>query len=225
MDDLTLYIGNKNYSSWSLRAWLGLTVAGIPFTEKLVLLCGPDWKEAIAKVSPTRTVPVLAVDRPGGPLVIPETVAILEYAAELKPEMWPANPDARAVARAVSAEMHAGFSALRTHMPMNIRKALPGRGMGPGVADNIARICALWRDCRARFGHSSDNGGGPFLFGAFSNADAMFAPVVSRFTTYAPDLPDDAREYMAAVQALPAMQAWSDAGRAEPWIVPEDEID
>lgn len=220
MADLTLYIGNKNYSSWSLRPWLAMTTAGIAFEEVVIPLFDAAWPAAVAAVSPTRKVPVLHVATDAGPLVVPETVAILEYAAELAPELWPADPHARAVARAASAEMHAGFTALRTHMPMNVRKALPGKGMGPGVAGDIERVCALWRDCRSRFG-----AGGDFLFGTFSNADAMFAPVVSRLTTYAPDVPDDARAYMAAVQALPAMQAWSDAARAEPWVVAEDEID
>lgn len=216
MSGLTLYIGNKNYSSWSLRPWLALTTAKIAFEERLIVLFDKNWPAAIAAVSPTGKVPVLHA----GGQVICETIAILEYAAELKPELWPADPATRAVARAAAAEMHAGFAALRNHMPMNIRKSLPGKGMGPGVAKDIARVCALWRDCRTRFGQD-----GPFLFGAFSNADAMFAPVVSRFTTYAPDLPDDAKAYMAAVQALPAMQAWTAAAKAEPWTVAEDEID
>lgn len=220
MANLTLYIGNKNYSSWSLRPWLAMTTAGINFTEKLIPLFDDAWPKAVAAVSPTSKVPVLHVTTGNGPLIINETIAILEYAAELKPELWPENPSARAMARAVSAEMHAGFTAMRTHMPMNIRKSLPGKGMAPGVAEDIERVCTLWRDCRTRFGL-----GGNFLFGTFSNADAMFAPVVSRLTTYAPPLPDDAKAYMAAVQALPAMQAWSAAGRAEPWTVAEDEID
>ena len=220
MAALTLYIGNKNYSSWSLRPWLAMTVAGIDFTETLIPLFDDAWPAAIAAVSPTRKVPVLHIDTDDGPLIIPETLAILEFAAELEPDLWPEDPNARALARAVCAEMHAGFTNLRTHMPMNIRKSQPGKGMGPGVADDIDRVVAVWRDCRARFGQD-----GPFLFGTFSNADAMFAPVVSRLTTYAPDLPTDAKTYMAAVQALPAMQAWSDAARAEPWTVMEDEID
>ena len=218
MADLTLVIGNKNYSSWSLRPWLAMTVGKIPFTEKLITLFDDEWDAEIAKVSPTKKVPVLIA----GDLVIAETIAIMEYAAEQYPDanLWPADAKARAMARSVSAEMHAGFTALRTHMPMNIRGHHPGRGMGEGVADDIKRIEQIWSACRTRFG-----AGGDFLFGHFTNADAMFAPVVSRFTTYAAPVSGESRAYMEAVQALPAMKAWSDAGRAEPWVVGEDEID
>lgn len=220
MSDLTLYIGNKNYSTWSLRPWLAMTVAGIDFKEILIPLFDEAWPAAIAAVSPTKKVPVLHVATENGPLIIPETLAILEFAAELEPELWPEDPDGRAIARAACSEMHAGFTALRTHMPMNIRKDLSGKGMGDGVAQDIERVTQVWRECRSRFGQ-----GGPFLFGAFCNADAMFAPVVSRLTTYAPALPDDAKEYMAAVQGLPAMQAWTEAAKVEPWTVMEDEVD
>ncbi|MBL6932757.1 MAG: glutathione S-transferase family protein [Rhodospirillales bacterium] len=218
MGDYTLYIGNKNYSSWSLRPWLAMKVAGIPFDEKLILLFDDDWKANIAKVSPSARVPVLC----DGDLTIWETMAILEYLAERHPDkgLWPEDSTARAIARAVSNEMHAGFTALRNNMPMNIRKSHPGRGRGEGVAEDIARICQIWNDCRARFGD-----GGPFLFGKFSIADAMFAPVVSRFTTFVVELDEVSATYRDAVQALPEMIEWSDAGRAEPWVVPEDEID
>lgn len=218
MSGYTLYIGNKNYSSWSLRPWLAMKVAGIPFEEKLILLFDDDWKANIAKVSPSARVPVL-VD---GDQTIWETMAILEYLAERHPDrgLWPDDVKARAMARCVGNEMHAGFTSLRTHMPMNIRKSHPGKGMGRGVAGDIARVCEIWNDCRGRFGD-----GGPFLFGTFCNADAMFAPVVSRLTTYAVELDAVSAAYRDAVQALPDMIAWSDAGRAEPWIVPEDEID
>ena len=174
MNDLTLVIGNKNYSSWSLRPWLALRHAGIPFTERLLLLFDENWKEAIAAVSPSGRVPVIQ----HGERTIWETLAILEYAHELYPEvgLWPEDRNARAVARAVANEMHAGFSALRTHMPMNLRRLdLKGKGRGPGVADDIARICGIWRECRSRYG-----AGGDFLFGAFGAADAMYAPVVTR---------------------------------------------
>lgn len=218
MSNYTLYIGNKNYSSWSLRPWLAMKVAGIPFEEKLILLFDDDWKENIARVSPSARVPVL-VD---GDLTIWETMAILEYVAERNPDknLWPKDPTARSVARSVSNEMHAGFTALRNNMPMNIRKSHPGKGMGEGVAEDIARISEIWNDCRARFGS-----GGDFLFGEFSIADAMFAPVVSRLTTHVVALDEVSAAYRDAVQALPEMIEWSDAGRAEPWIVPEDEID
>ncbi|MBT4933590.1 MAG: glutathione S-transferase family protein [Rhodospirillaceae bacterium] len=218
MSAYTLYIGNKNYSSWSLRPWLAMKVAGIPFEEKLILLFDDDWKANIAKVSPSARVPVL-VD---GGQTIWETMAILEYLAERHPDkgLWPEGREARAMARSVSNEMHAGFTALRGNMPMNIRKSHPGKGMGEGVAEDIARVSEIWNDCRKRFGAD-----GPFLFGKFCNADAMFAPVVSRLTTFAVELDAVSAAYRDAVQALPEMIEWSDAGRAEPWTVSEDEID
>jgi glutathione S-transferase len=217
-----LIIGNKNYSSWSLRPWLALSVAGIAFEEQLVKLFDDDWAASKARL-PSGTVPVLEHDG----LVIWETLAILEYVTETWPEahLWPQDKAARARARVVSNEMHAGFGALRSHMPMNIRASHPGRGRGVGdaalaVERDIRRIETIWSECRDTFGQ-----GGDFLFGAFSNADAMFAPVVSRFTTYDVSLNTTSQMYMDAVQNLPAMQAWSDAARAEPWIVKEDEID
>ena len=219
MSDLTLVIGNKNYSSWSLRAWLALRHAGIPFAERPIRLSDENWKEAIAAVSPSRRVPVLLHDE----RTVWETLAILEYAHELFPDagLWPADRDARAMARAVACEMHAGFAALRTHMPMNLRRLdLKGKGRGPGVDDDIARICAIWRDCRGRYG-----AGGDFLFGAFGAADAMFAPVVTRLDTYGVDLDATCTAYSRAVLSLPAFAEWRAAALQEPWIVPEDEID
>ena len=219
MSTLTLVIGNRNYSSWSLRAWLALRHAGIPFTERLIRLSHEGWDAAIAALSPSRRVPVLL----HGERTVWESLAILEYAHELHPEagLWPADRDARAVARAVACEMHAGFSALRTHMPMNLRRRdLKGKGRGPGVADDIDRICGIWRDCRARYG-----AGGAFLFGAFGAADAMFAPVATRLETYGVHLDDTCAAYSRAVLTLPAFVEWRDAAIREPWIVPEDEID
>lgn len=217
MTALSLVIGNKNYSSWSLRSWLAMSVANIPFTEKLIPLFDARWDDAIAALSPNKKVPLL-ID---GDLRIWESLAILEYLAEKFPaaHLWPNDPAARATARAISAEMHAGFTALRSHMPMNIRKSMPGVGRGPGVDDDITRVCAIWRDCRTAFGAD-----GPFLFGTFSNADAMFAPVVSRFTTYAVALDETCRTYADAILALDAMTAWSDAARAEPWVIDADEV-
>ena len=218
-NDLTLVIGNKNYSSWSLRPWLALRNAGIPFTEKMLLLFDENWKEAIGAVSPSGRVPVLL----HGERTVWETLAILEYVHELHPKagLWPADRDARAVARATACEMHAGFNALRSHMPMNLRRRdLKGKGRGPGVAEDIARICEIWRDCRQRFGS-----GGDFLFGAFGAADAMFAPVVTRLDTYGIELDDVCSAYSRAVMTLPAFVEWRDAALQEPWIVPEDEID
>ena len=219
MSDFTLVIGNKNYSSWSLRPWLALRHAGIPFDERLLLLCGENWKEAIAAVSPSGRVPVLL----HGERAVWETLAIVEYANELYPGagLWPEDRDARATARAVANEMHAGFTALRNHMPMNLRRAdLKGRGRGPGVESDIARICEIWRDCRTQFGD-----GGDFLFGAFCAADAMYAPVVTRLDTYGVELDETCAAYSRAVLTLPAFVEWRDAALQEPWIVPEDEID
>jgi glutathione S-transferase len=195
-----------------------MKVAGIPFKEKLIPLYGDDWKANIAKVSPSARVPVLT----DGDLTIWETMAILEYLAERHPDkgLWPEDPTARSMARSIANEMHAGFAALRGNMKMNIRKSHPGKGLGAGVAEDIARIEEIWANCRTRFGASGD-----FLFGTFSNADAMFAPVVSRFTTYAVALSDVSAAYRDTVQALPEMIEWSDAGRVEPWTVPHDEID
>ena len=219
MSDLTLIIGNKNYSSWSLRPWLALRHAGIPFDERLLLLFDENWKEAIAAVSPSGRVPVLQ----HGERIVWETLAIIEYANELFPDagLWPEDREVRATARAIANEMHAGFTALRNHMPMNLRRLdLKERGRGPGVDGDIARICEIWRDCRSRYG-----AGGDFLFGGFCAADAMYAPVVTRFDTYGVDLDETCAAYSRAVLTLPAFVQWRDAALQEPWIVPEDELD
>jgi glutathione S-transferase len=172
MSTYTLVIGNKNYSSWSLRPWLAMKMAGASFQEIVIPLRQQTTAADIARHSPAGKVPVLH----DGEITVWESIAILEYLSEAMPEarLWPKDQEARAVARAVSAEMHAGFVALRTHMPMNIRASKPGRGRTPEVEMDIRRIVTLWEDCRARFGE-----GGPFLFGGFSNADAMYAPVVT----------------------------------------------
>lgn len=218
VSDFTLVIANKNYSSWSLRPWLAMKQAGIPFEEKLVLLCGEGWKDEVVRNSPSGRVPVLRHGR----RTVWESLAILEYLAEAFPGagLWPPDAEARAVARSVAAEMHAGFTALRAHMPMNLRKSLPGKGRGEGVDEDIGRIAAMWGDCRARFGR-----GGPFLFGAFTNADAMYAPVVTRFKTFAVDLDDTCRAYCDAVLSLPALGEWYRAAKAEPWVIEGDETD
>lgn len=214
---MILVIGNKNYSSWSLRAWLALKLAGLPFEEVLVPLDQPDSRQRLREHSPTGRVPVLK----DGSMVVPESLAIIEYAAELRPDahLWPQDQAVRAVARAVAAEMHAGFAALRHHMPMNVRRRAPGKGDGPGVADDIARIAEVFRTCRTRFGT-----GGDFLFGAPGAADAMFAPVASRFRTYDVALDPVAQAYVDAVLSLPAMQAWARAALAEPWTIPAEEV-
>jgi len=154
--------------------------------------------------------------------VVWESLAILEYLAELCPDarLWPEDAAARALARSIAAEMHAGFGALRAHMPMNLRKSLPGRGRGPGVAEDVARIAALWCDCRKRYGD-----GGPFLFGRFSAADAMYAPVATRFRTYGVELDPVSAAYVDAIHALPAFAEWRAAALEEPWVIAEDEVD
>jgi glutathione S-transferase len=218
LSDLTLVIGNKNYSSWSLRPWLAMTMAGLDFREVVIPLRQPETAAAIARYSPSGKVPVLC----HGTLTVWESIAILEYAAELAPaaQLWPADPAARALARAVAAEMHAGFAALRSQMPMNVRARRLGREIAAAVAGDIDRICAIWRHCRDRFACD-----GPFLFGRFSNADAMYAPVVSRFATYGVAVDALCREYCEAILGLAPMQAWTDAAAVEPWIMANNELD
>ena len=211
---MKLLIGNKNYSSWSLRPWLAMKVAGIAFEEERIPLYLPESKARILAVNPAGKVPCL-VD---GALRVWDSLSILEYLAETHPQLWPADRTARALARSVSAEMHSGFAQLRTHMSMNIRRSLPGRGRTPESLAEAARIMALWSDCRARHG-----AGGPFLFGAFSNADAMYAPVVLRFRTYAVELPPDCDAYAQAVLALPAMREWIAAAEREVESIPQFE--
>ena len=214
MSGFTLVIGNKNYSSWSLRPWLAMKMAGVEFAEVVIPLRRDATATEIARHSPGGKVPALR----HGDLVVWESIAILEYIAEAFPEarLWPEQRQARAVVRAVSAEMHAGFVALRTHMPMNIRGSKAGRGRTPEVEKDIRRIVALWEDCHARFG-----AGGPFLFGAFGNADAMYAPVVTRFNTYGVALEGLARAYADAILALPPMREWFAAAAAELWTIAE----
>jgi glutathione S-transferase len=212
----TLVIANKNYSSWSMRPWVLLRGLGIDFDEVQLKFESAAWRENIARLSPTGLVPVLWLD--GEPVW--DTLAIAETIAERWPEKlaWPRDARARAVARSVCAEMHSGFRSLRSAMPMNIRGSYPGKGMNPEVRRDIDRIVAIWTSCRARYGQ-----GGEFLFGGFTIADAFYAPVVTRFVTYAVELPPAARRYADAVLRLPAVQEWSAAGRTEPEVVAEDE--
>jgi len=214
---LIIVIGNKNYSSWSMRPWLALKKTGTPFEEVVIPLDRPETRTEIFKHSPTGRIPTLK----DGELVIWESLAICEYLAEKFPEagLWPADPAARAVARAVSSEMHAGFSALRSNMPMNCRGNAPGKGRAPGVQEDVNRISAIWRDCRTRFG-----AGGAYLFGQFSIADAMFAPVVSRFVTYQVELDTDAKSYVNTIWADPAVAAWVEGARREPWVIEKSEL-
>ena len=217
---LTLVIANKNYSSWSLRAWLAMTEAGIPFAERLVKFDSEDWAVNIASLSPTRLVPVLWEGEPGEGFATFDTLAILERLHELHPDaaIWPSAPAARARARSLAADFHAGYHALRNAMPMNIRSRHPGKGMTPEVRNDIDRLAASWRATRQQFGRS-----GPFLFGAYSAADAYFTPVVSRFATYAVELDADTWAYQQALLATPGMKAWTAAALQESEFVPMDE--
>lgn len=217
---MKLLIGNKCYSSWSLRAWLLMRASGIAFTEQLVLLDEPGFKEAIFAAAPGSggTVPTL-VD---GDVAVWETLAICEYLHDAQPQagIWPRDKAARAHARAISSEMHAGFMALRSACPMNLGKRFAARDRGPGVTRDVERLTGLWRQARERFG-----AGGPFLYGAFSAADAMFAPVVTRLDTYGIAVDAVSQDYMQAVLALPAYREWLAAALVEPWIVAQDEVD
>lgn len=208
-----LVIGDKNISSWSLRPWLAMRAAGIPFGEVNVKLRQPELPADILRYSPSGRVPTLIIDG----LAIWDSLAILEYLAEAHPEakLWPEPREARALARSVAAEMHSGFAALREHCPMELLARLPMATLPDPVAADVRRIVASWRDCRRRYG-----GAGPFLFGAFSAADAMYAPVASRFRTYLPDLVpygDDgaAQGYVNSLFALPAMAEWDAGARRE----------
>ena len=221
MAEFTLVIGNKNYSSWSLRGWLMARIAGIEFEEILTPLDLPETQVSIRKHSPSGRVPVL-IHRG---LSIWESLAIAEYLNDLRPEagLWPSSAAARAHARSISAEMHAGFAELRDKMPMNIRASYPGRGMTQAVRTDIERIAGLWRDCRKRFGGAFPKDDG-FLFGTFGAADAMYAPVVTRFRTYGVKLDSDTEAYCTAVLAHPAMKEWAEAARNEPWLIDKVEL-
>ena len=215
---LKLVIGNKNYSSWSFRPWIAMKVAGIAFEEEVISLDAKDFKTRVTRISGTGKVPALA----DGNVQVWESLAILEYLAEKFSDarLWPADPAARAQARAIAAEMHAGFVPLRRHLPMNMWRPVMRRDLTPEVQANVRRIEAMWADCRTRHG-----AGGPFLFGPFGAADAMYAPVVARFHTYAVEVNVLARAYMDAVMDLPAWREWQTQALAETWVLPEDEVD
>jgi len=208
MSELTLIIGNKNYSSWSLRPWLLMRQAGIPFREQVIPIRSDAWFRRIRDLSPSGRVPVLH----DGGLRIWDSLAICEYLAERFPDrqLWPADPAARAEARSVSAEMHAGFTDLRQNLFMNIRRRMPGRGRTPETLADIDRIVEIWNHCRAR--HQAH---GPFLFGTFSIADAMFAPIPLRFQTYGIQVEGAAGDYVRLLRSLPALQEWVAAAQAE----------
>jgi glutathione S-transferase len=217
---MQLIIANKNYSSWSFRPWIAMKAFGIPFEEVLVPfgtpLGNPDFKARLAAYTPAGLVPVL-ID---GDIHVWETLAILEYLAESFSEkhLWPAEKTARAKARALASEMHAGFSALRGECPMNIRRPVRRRALSEAAQANVKRIETIWSEARAQYG-------GPFLFGKFSAADAMYAPVVARFFTYGIAVNREALAYMEAMMALPAWAEWKAGALKEEWIVPEDEAD
>ncbi|WP_322011039.1 glutathione S-transferase family protein [Paraburkholderia sp. J12] len=213
---MKLVIGDKNYSSWSMRPWLLLTHFGIPFDEVLIELDEPGTKTAILEYSSSGKVPCLVAD---DGFAVWDSLAIAETLADRHPQhaLWPREPNARARARSVSAEMHSGFGALRNALPMNIRLTRPGVGNTPDVLADVARIDTLWRECLAA-------SGGPFLFGEFGIADAMYAPVVMRFNSYAPKLSPEAAAYAGRVTALPAVAAWIAAARRETHIVKDDEL-
>ena len=221
---LTLVIGNKNYSSWSMRPWVLLKQFDIEFKEIMLKFESKDWTEHIARLAPTKKVPTLWDGEPGGDTAIAvwETIAIMEYIADRFPQLniWPKDAAARAMARAISAEMHAGFQSLRSNMPMNIRSQHPGKGHLPGVATDIARIEAIWLAARRQFGATTE---APFLFGPFCAADAMFAPVVMRFNTYHPPLADDTLAYCDAVTRAAGVAAWIAAAKLETEFVADDE--
>jgi glutathione S-transferase len=215
---LTLIIGNKNYSSWSLRPWIALKVRDIPFAEKVIPLYEPGSREQVLQYTPTGKVPVL-ID---GDEHVWESLAILEHLADRFPDahLWPQDPRARSLARAVASEMHAGFMPLRKNCPMNMWLPVRNRPQGEDVMADVGRIDALWSDCRARYGQ-----GGPFLFGDFTAADAMYAPVVARLHSFGLPVGPASRAYMDAVMALAAWQEWCDAALKEKWIMRHNEPD
>lgn len=212
MSGYRIVIGNKAYSSWSLRPWLALRHVGVPFAEEVIPLYVDGSKAQILAHAPSGKVPVLL----HGDVAVWDSLAICEYLAERHPEagLWPTDPAARALARSVSAEMHSGFTDLRRNLFMDLKTKHDVPERRAAAAADVARIQALWADCRSRFGS-----GGPFLFGRFSIADAMYAPVCTRFETWGVAVSAEARTYMDAVLGLPAMRDWTDAARAEPWTI------
>jgi glutathione S-transferase len=215
MAPLTLVIGNKNYSSWSLRAWLLMKHVGITFEEIVIVLDTPATHEALERQGPSGRVPVLR----HGALTVWDSLAICEYVAELTGKGWPEKREARAVARAIAAEVHSGFTTLRSLWPMNARARNRRTVVTAALEADIGRIDELWNDCRGRFGE-----GGPWLFGEYSIADAMYAPVVLRFNTYGARISQTARWYMASVLEDAALQEWLQAAKQEPWTIAADEV-
>jgi glutathione S-transferase len=210
---LKLVIGNKNYSSWSMRPWLALKANHIAFEEVFIpLYTGDTDKKRILGFTQSGKVPALLDDD----VTIWDSLAIIEYAAERFPQtrLWPEDRASRAHARSISAEMHSGFAALRNECGMNLHRPVGAIKLSADARADIARIQQIWIECRERYGKS-----GPFLFGAFGGADAMFAPVVHRFRTYAIEVAPEARHYMDAMMSLPAFQEWTSAGLAETLVI------
>ena len=215
---MKLIIGNKNYSSWSFRPWIGMKVAGIPFDEEVISLYVEGGKDEILKHSPAGKVPILH----DGEIRVWESLAILEYLADKFPAagLWPADPAARAHARSIATEMHNGFPAVREECGMNFWRPPGKRALSADAQANIARIQDIWSGARATYG-----AGGPFLFGTFTAADAMYAPIVQRFATYEIDVSAPVKAYMQAMIALPAWQEWRRAALRETWVIPKFEYD
>lgn len=215
---LTLVIGNKNYSSWSLRPWLAMAARNVPFAEILIPLDMPNTRQQVLQYSPTGLVPALKY----GNLLLWETIAIIEYVAEKHPEarLWPEEPEYRALARSLSAEIHSGYQALRAHCPMNLRRRAPRR-LTQQVEADVMRLTNYWRRFRQEAGSSGD-----FLFGEFGAVDAMFAPLATRIRSYEVAVDRVSADYVEAIHALPAFQKWYQAAIAEPWrIASSDNID
>jgi glutathione S-transferase len=216
MSEFHLILGNKNYSSWSLRPWMLMMHLGLKFRETIVPLDTPQFKDQIGRYSPSRHVPVLQ----HGELTVWDSLAICEYLAEVSGRGWPADREIRAAARSVSAEIHSGFAALRAEWPFNARARNRHTPMTPGLKTDIERIEQIWSDCRSRFG----KGGGPWLFGEYSVADAMYAPVVLRFNTYGAPRGETARAYIATALEDPVLEKWLLAAKDEPWTIAHSEV-
>ena len=212
-----LIIGNKNYSSWSLRPYMALHQSGIEFDEKLIQFGEPQFSKTVRRYSKGGLVPILVHNG----ITIWDSLAILEYVAESWPtkQLWPKNAEARAFARSMCAEMHSGFSALRNACPMNLRRLPKSVDMSDAILKDLARIEGLWKEARKAFRSKGD-----FLFGKFSNADAMFTPIASRLETYNIPIGKNAKSYMTAILDTAAFKAWKTAAFQEPWIYPEDEV-
>jgi len=217
MPQLQLVIANRNYSSWSLRAWLVLERVRAPFTEVVIPLRQPGTDAEIRRYSPSGRLPVLL----SGSAVIWDSLAIAEHLAEkfAGSRLWPADPDARALARSVCAEMHSGFSALRQTLPMNIRRRRPGGFNAPSVQQDVKRITQIWTELRRQYGT-----GGPFLFREWGIADAFFTPIAARFRSYDVPLPPEAAAYREALLSWPAFRKWEAEAEREPWTIPEYEV-